>query len=168
MKQDDPVYRKAVSRLEELCALEAERKELEAFLRTYERLTSAALPVSSVSALQAHESPVVPTTNGKPASTKSIVDEVMKILSERKSPMALGEIFDALSRRGVVIGGKIPKYNLGAKLSADQSLRTGPEGWWFSSDPYPSRLDGYEYEEGPVTEVTRPLYSNGAADLTSA
>ena len=161
MKQDDPVYQKAVSRFKELCAFEEERKELEAFLRTYERLSGAAPPIPLASGQQ--EVGAVHGANAKPASTKEIVDGAMKILSERKSPMALGEIFDALTRRGFVIGGKIPKYNLGAKLSADERLRTGPMGWWFASDPYPSRLDGYEYEEGPTTDVARPSLSNGAA-----
>ena len=57
------------------------------------------------------------------------------------------------------------------KLSAHPQLKSyGKRGWYFA-DLIPPCLqtnvrlsdDEPEYEEGPDTEVTRPLYSNGAA-----
>lgn len=93
------------------------------------------------------------------------------IIGERRDALTLTAIFDALVRRGVAIGGKNPKQNLSQKLSAHPQIKSyGKRGWYFADVIPPClqpnvRLSDEEpdYEEGPDTEVTRPLYSNGAA-----
>lgn len=118
-------------------------------------------------------------------STLAIVDAAMEILATKREPMKLGALYDALCAKGVAIGGKEPRNNLGAKLSADRRLQTYPGiGWWFANEAipgidaassfpdvtniYPRQLGGDEHEEGPATDVTRPLLTNGAADWYSA
>lgn len=158
---DDPIYQRALERLQEISK---ERRELEDFIATYRKLAGVQVkapePVSA-----ALGSP------RKPASTEAIVDAAMEILAKKGEPMKLGALYDALTSMGLVIGGKIPRNNLGAKLSADKRLETIPgAGWWFAGEPipspmqresYPRQLGGDEYEEGPATDVERPSYSNG-------
>jgi hypothetical protein len=139
---------------ERLAALEAERDELLAFIRTYERL-----------ALAAPGAQPVPSSTAPPKrwSSAEIVHAAMEVLAERKRPMKLAELFDAVVAKGVEIGGKNPRNNFGAMLSADKSrLTTGPDGWYFK-DEYPRQLDDGEYDEGLAIEAARPCLSNGAA-----
>jgi hypothetical protein len=134
---------------ERLAALEAEREELRAFLRTYERL--------AVDAVKAAE------TKPHRWSASAIVDVAMQVLTDNGAPMKLGALFDAVVARGVQIGGKNPRNNFGAMLSLEKTrLTTGREGWYFK-DEYPRQLDGDEYDEGPAMETARPCLSNGAA-----
>lgn len=95
----------------------------------------------------------------------AIVDAALDVLAHRGRPMKLGDLYQALVAQGVQIGGKNPRNNLGAMLSGDKiRLCTGPDGWWFKDEIQPPRINAEaEYEEGPDTEVSRPLQTNGAA-----
>lgn len=171
----DPIYLRALERLQEISK---ERRELEDFIATYRKLAGVQIkapePVSS-----ALGSP------RKPASSAAIVEIAMEVLAAKREPMKLGALYDAICAKGVVIGGKEPRNNLGAKLSADRRLKTYPGiGWWFAdeaipgidaassfqniADYLPRQLSGGRNEEGPGANASRPLITNGAADWTSA
>jgi hypothetical protein len=152
-----------VAARERLAALEAERDEILAFLRTYERLAVSAAPAPAPS-----EAEAIPFLSAKRWSSAAIVDVAMKVLEERRRPMKLRELFDAVIARGVHIGGKNPRNNFGAMLSADKTrLTTGREGWYFK-DEYPRQLDDGEYDEGLAIGSARPCLSNGAAGSSPA
>lgn len=162
MEKDDPILQVALDRIQELVD---ERRKLEQFVELYRSLKSAAVPAVSI-AEPVKVEPLPASPQPLVASTQVVVDSVMAILSANGAPMKLAQLFEELTARGVVVGGKIPRNNLGAKLSADPRLKTHKEfGWWFASDAYPDRrLEDGEYEEGlEPDEVSRPSRSNGAA-----
>jgi hypothetical protein len=138
------LYRAAVERLE---ALDRERSELEAFVRTYERLSGQA---------------VVDPPSRK-STTAEIVDAALAVLEKHGRPMKLGALYAAVTALGVEIRGKIPRNNFGAMLSAEKTrLATSRDGWWFKDEGYPRQLDD-ENDEDPVASATRSCLSNGAA-----
>lgn len=152
---------------ERLVALEAERDELLAFLRTYERLAVAVepaqpSPLTLREALAARE-----PARTKKWTTAEIVHAAMEVLHEHKRPMKLRDLYAAVVARGVQIGGKNPHNNFGAMLSADKvRLTTGKDGWYFK-DEYPRQLDDGEYDEGLAVDTARPCLSNGAAHTSA-
>lgn len=155
----DDLLEKAHARLR---ALIEERRELEIFIATYRRLSRESQGVQETAPEPA-----------RPASSDEVVLATMQLIAAKDAPMRLGEIYEELIKQGIVIGGKIPRNNLGAKLSADSRLRTvSGLGWWFASEPLPAPVkrtgepDPYQlppYEEGPDTDVSEPLQLNGAA-----
>lgn len=160
--EHDRIYQIA---LERLAANLEERRELEAFIATYQKLARPSEPVS-----------IAPIDEGFKGAGKTadIVLAAMSVLADNRAPMRLGEIYKALVERGVEIGGKIPRNNLGAKLSADDRLVTHKHyGWWFKGEPIPvGILESVEPEyveiddqkrEDPGTEFARSSQSNGAA-----
>jgi len=157
--EEDDILRKAQDRLR---ALIDERRELEIFIATYRRLASEA-------AAESGQPVAVPV---RPASTDEIVSAAMTLIANKNAPMRIGELHDALVAQEIRIGGRNPRNNLGAKLSADPRLESIPgHGWWFkgealpphvASESYPRQLGVGENAEGPATDVARP-YSNGAA-----
>lgn len=170
----DPIYLRALERLQEISK---ERRELEDFIATYRKLAGVQIkPQEPVSATLG--------SPRKPASSASIVEAAMEVLATKREPMKLGALYEALCANGFVIGGKEPRNNLGAKLSADRRLQTYPGiGWWFADECIPGidaassfdeckykplRQSLGSYEEGPDADATRPLQSNGAADWSSA
>ena len=152
MMTQHEILQKARARLQEL---ECERIELETFIRTFERLLANGVPPR-------------PTTSTSPvkASRREIVDATLETLARVGRPMSLGEIFEDLTQRGIQIGGKVPRNNLGAMLSADGRICTQPNrGWWFVDEEPPRQLDELdddEYEKG-LTDEVRPSLTNGAA-----
>lgn len=160
MSENDSVLQAALDRIQELVA---ERNELEAFVATYRKLK--ARPSSSQLG-EPLSTPVAPAAP-QASSTVAIIDAAMNALAKRGGPMKLAELHDAIVVQGVQIGGKNPKNNLGAKLSAEPRLVTHKElGWWFASDPVPEKFrldDDSENERGSATEIAEPLQSNGAA-----
>lgn len=159
MDDDDSLLQAALDRIQELVS---ERNELEAFVATYRKLKARSSP-HRVEQLVAPVAATAPQSS----STVVIVDAAMNALAKRGGPMKLVELHDAIVSQGVQIGGKNPKNNLGAKLSAEPRLVTHKElGWWFASDPVPAKFrldDDAENERGSATDVAEPLHSNGAA-----
>lgn len=164
--ENDTILQRAFDRLREIAA---ERRKLEDFIATYRELVGVKPQAPEIPA-------TILGTARKSATADELVIATLALISARDAPIKLGDVYAALTARGFVIGGKEPRNNLGAKLSADSRLRSVQgHGWWFKNEPLPwersvSRLQEFgEYEEGPDTEVTRPLQSNGAtADLHSA
>ena len=106
--------------------------------------------------------------------TDHLVTTAMEILSERNRPLKLGDLYLAIVAKGIVVSGKNPRNNLGAKLSADPRLETLPGlGWWFKGEPVPGHpetrpqqqevLEDDRYEEGPDAYAAEPLQLNGEA-----
>lgn len=162
--ESDPIIQRAFDRLREIAA---ERRKLEDFIATYRDLAG----------VQPQAQETLPSSLGtarKPATAEELVSASLALISERDSPIRLGDIYAALTAKGYVIGGKEPRNNLGAKLSADHRLRSVQgHGWWFRNEPLPwertvSRLQEFdEYEEGLDTEVTRPLQPNGVGIINA-
>lgn len=156
--ENDPIIQRAFDRLREIAA---ERRKLEDFIATYRDL-------AGVQPQTPESVPKVLGTAKKPASAEELVSASLALISEKDEPIRLGDIYTALTAKGYVIGGKEPRNNLGAKLSADHRLKSVQgHGWWFRDEPLPwertvSRLQDFaEYEGGLDTEVTRPLQPNG-------
>jgi hypothetical protein len=107
---------------------------------------------------------ITPPVEARKWPSTAIVRMALEVLAQHGRPMKLSALFDAVTARGVIIGGKNPRNNFGAMLSADKvRLTTGKEGWWFTEEFYPRRLDGDEYDEGLAMETARPCLANGAA-----
>jgi len=158
MSQSDSILQAALDRIQELVR---ERNELEAFVATFRKLqTSSAKPAEPLPPPKSPPSPTNP-----PSATTTIIDAAMAALAKNGGPMKLGELHDAVLALGVQIGGKNPKNNLGAKLSADFRLVTHKDfGWWFASDPIPEKYRIEEYcENERGSTAVEPLQSNGAA-----
>jgi hypothetical protein len=156
---------------ERLRAIELERRELEAFIATYRKLEGPASIPQSMSCAATTDL-ASPKEGRRPSSTREIVDAAMETLAAHKSPMKLRELYQALVAKGIVITGKVPRNNLGAKLSADTRLQSVKGlGWWFSGEnpqvqeePYPPRdlEDYYQKGEGPAIDDVGPSFTNGA------
>lgn len=162
--ESDPIIEEAKR---DLANLEAQCRELETFIHRYERYKAAVVgPQLKPRELESHRSPSVDT----------VMSAVHDILTKQKDALTLTAIFDLLVERGVVVGGNNPKQNLSQKLSASPKLKSyGKRGWYFADTIPPclkqdTRLSEHEWdnEEDLGTEVTRPLQSNGAAELHSA
>lgn len=157
--EEDEIIKRAQERLR---AIIDERRELESFIATYRKLAAETQSASG----EAVPAPV------RAASTDEIVSAAMTLIAAKGAPMRIGEIHEALTAQDIKIGGRNPRNNLGAKLSADRRLESVPgHGWWFrgealpphvASESYPRQLGVGENAEGPATDVARP-YSNGAA-----
>ena len=157
-----------------MALIEAERSELLSFISTYRKLSaSVEAAVNSSGAEAPSQQAVVSTLQHEPRvwSTDEIVNKALEIVGAKRRPTKLGEIFDEMVSQGIEIGGKIPRNNLGAKLSAAKAvLRTIPgEGWWFANEPWPLLdverfLDDAEdeYAKGPA-DYAGPSQMNGAA-----
>lgn len=163
--EHDPII--AAAR-QELAGLDSKRREIEDFISRYERYKAHATTAPSDGIIPPIDVPL--NLRGAPAD--KVMSAVHDILFQRGDALTLSAIFDELTRRGVIVGGKHPKQNLSQKLSAHQDLRSyGKRGWYFADRVPPclqprrlSDCEEAEYEEGPDTEVTRPLHSNGATD----
>lgn len=154
MDATDSVLQAALDRIQELVA---ERNELEAFIATYRKLKERAH--------RGRESAAEPAqaTTATASSTAVIIDTAMAVLAARGGPMKLADLHDAIVAKGINIGGKNAKNNLGAKLSADPRLVTHKDlGWWFAADLVPIKYR-LEDERGSAISVAEPLQSNGAA-----
>ncbi len=133
MDETDSVLQAALDRIQELVS---ERNELEAFVATYRKLKARSTPQREKSSSM----PATPTA-AQASSTAAIIDAAMNVLAKHGGPMKLAELHDAIVAQGMQIGGKNPKNNLGAKLSAEPRLVTHKEmGWWFASDPVPAKF----------------------------
>lgn len=163
--------------IERLAALLEEKRELESFIATYQRLQNAAVAGSVAKAATvsptlsyAMDVEVAPPSRAR-GTTEEVVTAAMQVLADNRGPMRLGDLYSAVVSRGIKVGGKIPKNNLGAKLSADPRLRTvAGQGWWFADEPLPDEGEPYpmiEYEKGPEAIAAEPSHLNGATGLTT-
>ena len=166
METDNPILQAANDRLK---ALIDERRELEQFIATYRKI-AATVSASQAGQVEIEERAI---EEPKASTTEEIVMAAMQAIQDHGRPMRLRMLHDVLIARGIVIGGRIPRNNLGAKLSADPRLRTIKEhGWWFADEPLPSgvvpddsleeRLSDESYAEGLADEA-RPSPLNGVA-----
>lgn len=160
--ENDPIYEAAKRDLEQH---KAECQRLEEWLARYEEYKLRLVPPPPLLSSG-------PSDARKSAAAETVISAVHDILEQRKDALTLSALFTALCERGVHIGGKNPKQNLSQKLHACPDLKSyGKRGWYFADtippclQPQRVRLDDedYEYEEGPDTEVSRPLQTNGAA-----
>ena len=138
----------------------ATERKIASFIERYERYKAVGRTAPLPTSLPLRSAPA-----------DKVMSAVHDILMSRGDALTLAAIFDELTQRGVVIGGKHPKQNLSQKFSAHPALKSyGKRGWYFADTLppciQPSRQlsdEDTEYEEGPDTEVSRPLHSNGAA-----
>ena len=165
--ETDPIIEAAK---QDLADIEAQRHEIEDFLARYERYKGMAAGVPATPS-KGDAPPVSLVTTRRSAPADKVMSAVHDILTGRGDALTLTAIFDGLVDRGVTIGGKNPKQNLSQKLSAYPAIKSyGKRGWYFADAIPPcmrtnSRLsdDEWTHEEGLVSELTRPIQSNGAA-----
>jgi hypothetical protein len=164
--RNDPIIEAAKR---DLAQLDAKRAELRAFIARYEEYRSALSEIGPSSSCSTTEA-LVERALRRSAPADQVMSAVHDILACRGDALTLTAIFNALVERGVTIGGSNPKQNLSQKLSAHPKLKSyGKRGWYFADSLPPclrpnTRLwePAREYEEGPDTEMTEPLQSNGA------
>lgn len=149
----------------DLARLDAQRQSIADFIERYKRYkgvaNSAPAPLAKADSV---------SSGRKSVPLDTLMSAVHDILEKRQDALTLGALYDALLERGVEVGGQHPKQNLSQKLSAHPDLKSyGKRGWYFA-DQVPrcaqsTRLsDEPDYdEESPVTEMTGPLQTNGAA-----
>lgn len=166
--KDDPVLETA---MEKLKVATEQVRELEQFIAMYRSLKSGERAQASDQAEQAPSKMVSGAVgHGKPWPTEQILRAAGELLAQR-GPMLLGPLHEALVARGVVIGGKRPRNNLCAKMSAEpRFVSDKARGWWFADEPLPGetrlardRLPVDQNEEGPEPFGAEPLHMNGAA-----
>lgn len=155
--------------LRDLATQKAKCREIEAFIDRYKKYKHAAVQgprqQDVVPARTPNPSPAASKT---PVTTNQLLSIVHDILEARGDAMPLGEIFTALLERGIIIGGRHPKHNLGQKLSADPAYKSyGKRGWYFADTPpgqktYSHSHDWDENEEDPNDKVAGPSQSNGS------
>ena len=107
--------------------------------------------------------------DAKPWSTERILLAAGVALEDNKGPIKLGALYTELVERGVVIGGKIPVNNLGAKLSADGRFETIPHhGWWFRGEPIPKEKTPENEKVHEAYEEEPPHVNGFAQDCQNA
>lgn len=162
---NDPTFQAA---LDLAAKLRADLQEIESFIKVHQRLSAAATkPTPQPPVIQ---SPVVAkqaesAQQTKPTPVADILQAAREILRAKGKPMLVGDLYDALAAKGVVIGGKNPRNNLGAKLAgaADLKTRRGV-GWFFKKGngagvqgPAPLRVSPEGGAGLPGVAVTRPV-----------
>jgi hypothetical protein len=154
---NDPTLQAALDRLE---ALNAERQELELFIRVHRRLSGepAYRPAAPEEMTGAEMAAAVKATArrsiaGVSTPIAEVLDAARDIIREGGRPVQLHDLYRALLARGVVIGGKNPRNNLCAKLASAPDLKTrAGVGWHFKKEKgsanglsaEPSHLNGTE------------------------
>lgn len=161
----DDVIQRAKERLR---AIEAESIELRSFLRTYEKLAAEISPMGAGVArgIMQVAKPVSSATtrfygggDGEFVSSKDeIIQAARRILrGAYPEPVAIGELYEKITKSGLVIGGKNPKGNLSAKLAPpDDIFYVKDEGWFCrpqKNEP-PDRELGGNTSEGSISETT--------------
>jgi hypothetical protein len=80
--------------------------------------------------------PSIVTTNI--SITKASQEEAEDIIRAKGRPVPLGEIFEALSKRGIVFKSKTPRSTLSAVLGQSGKLVSIKNvGWWLKDAPLP-------------------------------
>jgi hypothetical protein len=99
--------------------------------------------------LMAVEGKVMHVPPGAGKSLYSIVKTAGEaMIRNAHKPMELGEIYDALIQRGIIIGGKNPKNLLSAYLGQNPNLRSTPKGWWLKGEPIPGSVQRLKFTVG--------------------
>lgn len=139
----------------EISALRLEANELDAFIEMHNKMKArlqANPPVSP-------QAPTIPyqisdsegnTSATKPSPTpkSEIVKAAVGVVREHQKPVPLGDLCDALTAAGVVIGGNDPKANLSAKLGQSSELISLRKlGWWIKGEPYGDYVPGIAADE---------------------
>ncbi|MGZ8362777.1 MAG: hypothetical protein ACXW3D_02850 [Caulobacteraceae bacterium] len=153
----DPVYDKAVARLQEI---EVERTILKQFVESYRRTRHVlGLDERSVDGTHSeHKSnpqELLPLADTAPAEKRKrvtdnpkpadVVRESLAILRERGRPMTRRDLHTALKERGLEIKGADPIKALGTMLwrGKDQLIQLEGFGYWPKDDVYnPANYDG--------------------------
>jgi hypothetical protein len=162
---NDPILLKALEKIE---AATAEVRSLENFIAKYRELQSGVSAPPACDEGPVAKPATVAAANCKPWPTDKILLEVGAVL-KAQGPMQLKSLHQALTARGVIIGGKEPRNNLCAKLSANGSgfESSKSHGWWFEGLPLPSEVARYqlppysENEKGPEALGLEPSHMNG-------
>lgn len=84
----------------------------------------------------------------------------IKLIESAGRPMQIGELYSALQREGVAIGGKDPKSTLSARLSqSGRFVAVREKGWWMKGRPLPGLTPPIEPENGGTVgpNPTAPL-----------
>ena len=140
------------------------RDELRAELEASEAFISWVAVSEAIANAEAKLAATEPS--GKSHGRRKTADKAYEIIEERGRPIPTGELFNALTARGIAFTGNAPLKNLCTLLSKSERLESvqfGPSarddrGWWFKDRPIPNK-----HEKGPAALTTGPSHSNGAA-----
>ena len=137
----DEVLKKAEARR---LVVKRELEELDRFIETYLRLSRDFDDAVVPSVVNLPESKPVQkklrvrwSGGGGKSETQKTVDTVREIIEAEGKPMPLGQIFRALTDRGISMPGKNPRNTLGARLSNSEAVVPLPGfGWWLVERPF--------------------------------
>lgn len=139
------VYQRAVERIS---TLKREVADLEAFIRVYKSLDVA------------EPEPAQAKSAGAPVGeTRKTIEAVRAIILAKHRPVPFGELVRELPSRGVVIPGKSPVNNLGARLSnakGNEIVLLRGFGWWVKERPWPAAKYEPASESVPAGKGTPP------------
>lgn len=134
----------------EINRLRLEAGELDAFIEMHNKMKArflASLPEAAPRPSIPYQAPDsdrnTSATKPSPTPKAEIARAAAKLIRERQQPIPLGDLCDALTANGIVIGGNDPKANLSAKLGqSDDLISLRRHGWWIKGEPYDDYVPG--------------------------
>lgn len=134
----------------EINRLRLEADELDAFIEMHNKMKArflAALPEAAPRPSIPYQAPDsdenTSATKLPPTPKAEIAKAAARLIRERQRPIPLGDLCDALTADGIVIGGNDPKANLSAKLGqSDDLISLRGHGWWIKGEPYDDYAPG--------------------------
>jgi hypothetical protein len=89
--------------------------------------------------------------------TDLIIEVSCKVIGECNRPMAITDLHNELTKRGIVVGGREPQRNLSTKLSgSDQIYNEKSLGWWLTS----RKSEIHQKAEDPANGMAGPSQPN--------
>ncbi len=160
----EPILERAIAKRD---AALREAAEWNTFIKRYQQLAGIA-PDHTQSPDLARKAP---SEHEIPSDSElgKTIETVEAILNEWERPVRLSELYDEVTKRGLVVGGKDPKGNFGARLWGSGRFRSISKstGWWFKDRPWPPagiQEDG----DDPITETPNSSELFGAPKANGA
>jgi len=120
--------------------LTAEREKLNTFVVVWHELAGLPTPpMANDSVDKQAKSLKIRLVRPKNPDRSVVVDAVLEIIRENGRPMSRSALFNALTKRNIIIQGKDPDMVLSTMLwrSQDRVVRLPPYGYWDAEQSYP-------------------------------
>ncbi len=136
--------------------------------KTEEHRLSVFLEVAEQYSQEEADSGSVRRNPSAPPKTVILVEKVIEIIKQAGKPLTISELVQALTNRGLEIGGEKPHSNLAGYLSRDTRVKYLKEqGWWV---PTLGTYTGFGLPQeparpAPVSTATPTTSPSGGGDL---
>ena len=156
----DAILKRALNRKAKLLQ---ELKEVEDFIRVYHQFAN--LPMVQDRApdvvVSDGDTTMIAEVKQRVRLSDTIPGAAERVLRDHGEPMKLTDLIQAMSARGVQIGGKDPKVNASSIFSRARNLKNiRGRGWWISDTPF----FGEDATDGPRAKESTPDPSGAGAD----